>query len=141
MKKKFFALTATFILIVSATFAQNATPVPDAIVTELHQEFTGANNVQWKKTDNFYKASFTVDAQPLEAFYAFDGHLIAVSRKISLEQLPMSLIKETKEKGTADQVTDLFELLSDRGTEYFIAFGTGDDMKTYKSDGYTWSRY
>lgn len=141
MKKKFFVATAAFILTLSAAFAQDATPVPDAIVKELNQEFSGASNVQWKTTPNFYKASFTVDAQPLEAFYSFDGQLIAVSRKIRVEQLPMALIKEAKEQGSLDQVTDLFELSSDRGTEYFITFGAGNEAKIYKSGGYMWSRY
>lgn len=141
MKKKIITVAAALMLVITATFAQDAAPVPSAIVKELQLEFTGADNVQWKTTSNFYKASFTVGAQPLEAFYSFDGQLIATSRKISLEQLPMSLIKEAKERSSVNEVTDLFELLSDRGTEYFITFGTGDEAKTYKSGGYTWSRY
>jgi hypothetical protein len=89
----------------------------------------------------FTRQVLLVMPNPSARFFSFDGQLIAVSRKIRLEQLPMALIKKAKEKGSVDQVTDLFELLSDRGTEYFITFGTGNETKVYKSGGYDWSRY
>ncbi len=89
----------------------------------------------------FYKASFTIDGRSLEAFYSYEAQLIGVSRNISLDQLPLSLMKETKEKGTANQITELFELLTDKGTEYFISFNTGKEVKAYKSNGYYWTRY
>ena len=141
MKKKLILFLASFLMTLSVTFAQNIKPVPTSIVNELHQEFKNASNVQWKTTDNYYKASFTVDGNPLDAFYSFEDQLIAVSRNITLEQLPMSLIKELKNKAATNQVTELFELLTDRGTEYFITFKNNKESKTYKSSGYSWTRY
>ncbi len=141
MKKKILVATTAFLLSISVTFANNLPPVPETIVRELSHEFKNVSNVQWKTTSDYYKASFTVDGRPLDAFYSFDGNLIAQSRKISLDQLPMSLIKEAKEKGAANQVTDLFELLTNRGTEYFITFNSGKNAKTYQSNGYSWNSY
>ncbi len=141
MKKKLLVLTTAFLMMLSVTFAQEATPVPAAIVSALNQEFNQPDNVQWKTTDQFYKASFTVDGQRLEAFYAFDGQLMGVSRPISIAQLPMPLIRDTKEKAAAGQVTELIEMLSDRGTEYFVTISNGKDTKTYQSHGNSWTRY
>src|SRR6478735_9291524 len=125
MKKQILAITAAFLLSASITFANDRSTVPDPIVNELHQAFKSATNIQWKTTASFYKASFTQGNQSFDVFYAFDGTLMGVSRKITIEQLPLNLLKDTQEKGSADQVTDLFEMLTDKGTEYFITFGTG----------------
>jgi hypothetical protein len=141
MKKKLFVLTTAFLLTFSITFAQNNKPVPDAVVTALHQDFSEADNVEWTTTDQFYKANFTMEGNPLEVFYSFDGEHIAISRKISLEQLPLSLIKEVKKKEKTGTITDLFELLTNRGTEYFISFRNNKEVTTYKSSGEYWSRY
>jgi hypothetical protein len=141
MKKKFLGLTAAILMTLSVTFAQEVKPVPNDIANSFQQEFTTASNVQWKSTNNFYKASFNINDTPLEAFYSFEGALIGVSRHINIDQLPLSLIKDTNEKATASQVTDLFELLTDEGTEYYVTFKNDKETKTYKSSGYSWTRY
>jgi len=142
MKKRFLVLTTALIMTLSATFAQNNQPdVPATIVNGLEQQFTNATDVQWQTTDNLYKASFTVDGQQLRVFYSLDGQRIGISRNISVEQLPMVLIKDVKEKEATNTITDLFELLTDRGTEYFITYKGNKETKTYKSNGEYWTRY
>ena len=141
MKKRFLVLTTALIVTFSATFAKETPVVPASIVTELQQKFTNANDVQWETTSNFYKASFTIDGQSLKAFYSFDGLLIGLSRQINVDQLPMALIKDVKEKSATNTVTDLFELLTDRGTEYYISYRNDRDTRSYKSNGEYWTRY
>ena len=141
MKKRFLVLTTALIMTFSATFAKETPAVPATIVTELQQKFTNANDVQWETTANFYKATFTIDGQSLKAFYSFDGQLIGLSRQINVDQLPMALIKDVKEKSATNTVTDLFELLTDRGTEYYISYKNDRDTKSYKSNGEYWTRY
>ena len=141
MKKKILVLATAFLMTISATFAQNNQPVPDAISTALQQDFKGAEQVQWKTTGQFYKANFTLNGQAFEAFYSIDGQKIGVSRKIVIEQLPMSLAREAKEKAASSQVTDLFELLTEHGTEYFITLKNDKETKTFQSKGEYWTRY
>jgi hypothetical protein len=142
MKKRLVILATAFALSLSAAFAQdiNVKPVPASVVKELHKEFKNASNVQWKITNNFYKASFGFDDYLLEAFYSYEGKFIGVSRNISVEQLPMSLVWEAKEKASTFTVANLFELLTtDRGTEYFITYKNDKETKTYKSSGEDWT--
>lgn len=141
MKKKLFIATVAFLMSISQIFANDIKPVPALIVNELNREFKNVTNLEWKTTDNYYKASFNVDATAMEAFFSYEGDLIGVSRNIKLTQLPLSLAKETKQLLGVTQPTQLFELLTDRGTEYFITFSNGKEGKTFKSDGYSWSRY
>ena len=141
MKKRFLVLTTALILTFSATFAKETPSVPATIVTELHQKFTKADNIQWETTANFYKATFTIDGHPLKAFYSYDGELIGVSRQISVDQLPLALIADVKERSANSTITDFFELLTDRGTEYYITYKGDKDTKTFKSTGEYWTRY
>ncbi len=141
MKKRILVLTAVFLMSLSATFAIDTNNIPESIVKALNNEFQNVSDVEWKSTPDYYKASFIVAGNSLEAFFSYDGILIAQSRKISMDQLPMSLVKEAKEKNSANPVTDIFELLTNRGTEYFITFNTGKEAKTYQSNGNGWNYY
>ncbi len=141
MKKKFLTATVAILMSFSTIFAKDIKPVPALIVNELNREFKNVSNLEWKTTDKFYKASFTADGTSMEAFFSYEGDLIGVSRNIKLSQLPLSLARETKQLIGVNQPTQLFELLTDRGTEYFISYNIGKEVKTFKSDGYSWSRY
>jgi hypothetical protein len=141
MKKKLLVLTTAMIIAFSATFAKDTKSVPAFILTELHQKFADANDVQWKTTANYYEAAFTINGHPLKEFYSFDGELIGMSRQISVDQLPMALIPDVKEKSATSKITDLFELLKDRGTEYYITYQGDKGTQTYKSTSDYWTRY
>ena len=73
MKKKILTVFAAILFTLSATFARDVDPVPDGIVSALQKEFKDASNVTWKTTPAFYKATFTVDGNPLEAFFSYEA--------------------------------------------------------------------
>ena len=141
MKKRIIALTTAIIMITSVSFAKDIRPVPESVVTSFEHEFEEANNINWIATNDFYKALFTVNEFLMEAFYSLDGELIAVSKKITIDQLPISLLKKAKEKIGSYHVSSIFELSTDRGIEYFISVENGNDKKVFKNSGYTWIRY
>ena len=141
MKKKIVLLTTAFLMTVSVIVARNNATVPEKINQSLQQDFKNVSNIQWKTTENYYKATFHQEGQQLEAFYSFEGTLIATSRYITVNQLPLSLIKEVSKLGTPDMISDLFELLTEKGTEYFITIKNDKTSRNFRSTGYTWSRY
>lgn len=141
MKKKMLVLSTALLMAFGVTFAKDIKPVPESIVKKLTREFKNASNVHWKTTDNFYKATFVADEESYDAFYSFDGQLIALSRPITANQLPMGLGKEVKEKSATHSVSDLFEIWSERGTEYYVTFHNEKGAKTYKSEGTSWVLY
>ena len=141
MKKKIILMTAAMLMTISVMFAQDARPVPSIVAKELNAEFKNVSNVQWKTVDQFYKATFISDGRQLEAFYTADGTLTALSRQLKVDQLPLALIKEMKEKMINHGVSDLFELLTERGTEYFLTISNEKEIKKFKSEGSYWTRY
>jgi 23S rRNA maturation mini-RNase III len=141
MKKQLLAIAAAFLMTIPTAFATEKNPVPDAVATAFQKAFKHIGDVQWKTTSHFYKASFTANGQVLDAFYDLEGKMIGLSRALTPAQLPMSLVKEVLEKSAANHVTELFELLTDKGTEYFITYNNGKESTTYKSAGSAWVRY
>lgn len=141
MKKKFLVLTTALIMAFAASFAKDTPSVPASVITELHQKFTSASDVQWQTTTNYYKATFSINGHQLKAFYSLTGDFIGVSRELNVDQLPMVLIPGVKQKSAGSTITDLFELLTDRGTEYYITYKGDKDSKTYMSTGEYWTRY
>jgi hypothetical protein len=141
MKKQLLVLTMTLLMTLSATFANNTQPVPALIINELNQKFTNATNIQWKTTEVFYKASFTLSGQQLDAFYDRSGQWIGISRIISAEQLPMFLLLDVQEKTKYYTISELFELVTERGTEYFITYKNHKETKVFKGTSEGWYRY
>ena len=141
MKKRIIALSTAIIMISSVSFAKDLRPVPASIVTHFEHEFEEANSINWVSTNDFYKAFFTINGLLMEAFYSLDGELMAVSKKITIDQLPTTLLKKAKDKIGSYHVSSIFELLTDRGIEYFISVENGNDKKIFKNSGYSWIRY
>jgi hypothetical protein len=140
MKKKIILFAACLLLSTSAIFAQSKS-IPAPVVAEFQTSFKGITDVQWKTAGPLYKASFILDQYPIDAFFSIDGKLTATTRKLSENQLPMILIASMREKQKNAEVTDLFEVLSDRGTEYFFVVDNGKQKKVFTSDGEDWIRY
>ena len=141
MKKQFILLTASLLITASSMFAQESKSVPAAVLIEIQKEFKNISGINWKTVDRFYKASFIVDGVLVEAFYTSDGERTAISRKLTIDQLPMILSKELKEKATKHTIADLFELLTENGTEYFMSLKNEKETKTFRSQGSSWTRY
>ena len=142
MKKKLLIFGFSVTLAIYSACAATSPSVPILVQNELQQEFKGATDVKWKTTDRFYKASFSVNGQNLEAFFATNGDFIGVSRNITFEQLPLVLLTEAFEKSKDNKLTDLFEISSDRGTEYYMSLQNAKGKTIiYKSGGESWSRY
>ena len=141
MKKKIIQLTTVMVMTVSVMFAQDVNHIPAYVVKELETEFKDVTNLQWKTVDQFYKATFITDGRQLEAFYTIDGTLAALSRRLTVDQLPLTLIKQLKEKTLNYGVSDLFELLTDKGTEYFLTISNEKESRKFRSEGSSWTRY
>jgi hypothetical protein len=141
MKKKMLVFASALTLTMSAIFAATPNDVPVAVVTELHKDFKTANDVEWKTTDKFYKASFTSNGIRLEAFYGTDGNFLAVSRNLTTEQLPLPLIMDTENKTDSAVISELFEISSPGSTDYYMTVKKGKQTISYKSAGDSWSRY
>jgi hypothetical protein len=136
MKKKILILSLAFISFTIFSFA-DATPsnISKSVVTSFNRQFSTASNVQWETTDNYIKAKFSVNDVVLSAYFNRTGELIAITRFISPNQLPVELQTTLQKIVKKNWVSDLFEIQTEAGTSYYITTENADQIVVLKSEG------
>lgn len=133
MKKIKTVLTAIVMLLSISSFATGSTPdkVTPIVKAAFENNFSNATLVKWEKTDDFYFASFLLNNVNVDAAYTEAGELIGTSRKISAEQMPLSISMALNENYQGYQVDNsVIELTYAAVTRYYVS--VSKDNKTLK---------
>lgn len=135
-----------FILLATLTslFSQAETPtdVTATVLRSFESTFKGAKEVDWSVTTSYVKAQFALDGQYINAFYNHDGNLIALTRNVTANQLPVMLQANLKKEIGNFWISDLFEVSNDEGTSYYVTLEDADCKTVLKStDNKSWVTY
>src|SRR5512139_1604507 len=120
MKKRILVLALMIAFGVSGAFANNAEGVNDKVLHSFKKEFAEARDIQWEKSKEYIKATFSLNEQVMFAYYAEDGNLLAVSRNLTSGQLPINLLTDVKKNYSNYWITQLFEIASKSENSYYI---------------------
>jgi hypothetical protein len=128
MKKIFIAVVMAVFVGTSAFAAdtKDIVKVGYRVKSNFESHFAGASNVTWTQRDNFIKARFTVAEQEVEAFFSTDGDLLATSRKIDFNKLPLQSIQTIQKKYSKYTITETIELDQDGEKNFYVALENGD---------------
>lgn len=120
--KKVKILVTALVLFTSATaFANGEENVTQKVQDAFRHDFSGVNEVSWKKQDVFYFASFTLNNCLVDAAYDEEGQLVGTSRSIRLAQLPLNVSLQLKKDYDGYQVNDnVLELNYEGATRYYL---------------------
>ena len=78
----------------------------------------------------------------LFAYYNESGDLVAITRNITTDQLPISLLTSLKKNYSDYWVSDLFEMVSNGESNYYITLENADHKLVLKSEDFSsWSTY
>jgi|GEM_PF-2491224 hypothetical protein len=121
-------ILAVFSLISMSTLRGQSKAQPSyAIAAEFSKQFAGATDVNWDKIGTLSFAQFHLQKDLIVAYFDVDGNLIARGRKISEEQLPMTLhndllaVKSHREKKSgALAIGNIFEYVGDSGYTQYV---------------------
>ncbi len=91
MKKFKTVLTAIVMLFATSAFATEPIKVSPVVKAAFENDFSKASQVSWEKSNDFYFASFTLNNLNVDAAYTEEGELVGTSRRISVEQMPLSI--------------------------------------------------
>lgn len=121
MKKIKTVLTAIIMLLSISSFATEPENVSPVVKAAFESNFTKARVVNWQKTDEFYFASFLLDNVNVEAAYTETGELIGTSRKITADEMPLSISLALAQKYKGYQVDNsVTELTFASVTRYYV---------------------
>ncbi|HEY4337929.1 MAG TPA: hypothetical protein VGM89_18595 [Puia sp.] len=112
----------------------------DGVVNQLavksfKKDFNGASNIIWEQREGYTKATFSLHGQVLFAYYNNIGDLQAVVRNITSDQLPINLLSSMKKEYGNCWISDLFEIVSDDQTSYYVTLEDSDKKVVLKSQG------
>ncbi|MFL5742444.1 MAG: hypothetical protein ACJ75B_19630 [Flavisolibacter sp.] len=136
MKRLFLVLTLSLSLVSIRSFA-NGIEVSGNVLESFKNSFKNASDVSWSMVDHYYKASFVINDQHISAFFDQEGQIIAMTRNITTNQLPISLQLSLKKNYGNYWITDLFEMNDDQGISYYVSIENGDATVVLKSNTVT----
>ena len=91
MKKATNILAAFMLLFSVSSFAAGKEVVSPKVKAAFEKDFFSGANASWEKKEDFYFVTFKLNDVKTNAAYNEDGELVAVSRNISVSQLPLSI--------------------------------------------------
>lgn len=136
MKKIIFLMSAAFLLSTGALFA-NAyeTNVNNKIKHTFSESFAGASEVKWYTEDNkTFTAKFTMSNTKVTAFFDDGGTLLATSRYLQAEQLPLPLASKLAKRYPDNSIFCVVEYASAENTVYFVTLESKDTWTVVKAD-------
>lgn len=118
----------------TTAFAKDEETVNQQVLTNFKKEFVNAKDVSWQNNRDFVKATFSLNDQVMFAYYTPGGELIAITRNISSDKLPISLLTSLKKNYSDYWITDLFEAVTNGNGAYYITLQNADVEVILKSD-------
>jgi hypothetical protein len=116
--------------------------VATAVLLSFQKSFSTASDVTWTKVKDLYKAEFTLDNEPLTVWYNPDGNMVALTRLITANQLPIAAQVALKKDYSNYTVVNLFEVDTDEGNNYYAVVDNVKSTLKLKADaGGDWMIY
>jgi hypothetical protein len=141
MKRTIFTLALSLIL-GTASFANNDESNNQKAVQSFKKEFAQAKDVSWQKAGDLVKATFTLNERVLFAYYNEAGDLMAITRNITTDLLPIALQTSLRKDYAGYWVSDLFEMVTGGQTNYYVTLENADHKIVMKSEDFgNWSNY
>jgi hypothetical protein len=135
MKKRILLLSIALVSLTAFSYAADAPVISKNVISSFNKEFSNARDIKWEHQADFVKAQFTMNDMVLFAYYNNNGDLIAITRFISPEQLPLEILTSLKKDHTGYWISDLFEIQTEAGTSYYATLENADQVVVLKSEG------
>lgn len=136
MKKLILLVSAALVLSANVLFASPyETTVNNKINSNFHESFNGATDVKWYTDDNkTFTAKFTMSNTKVTAFFKEDGTLLATSRYLQAEQLPLKVLSKLNKKYSNTSVYCVVEYAASDNVVYFVTLEGTDTWTVIKTD-------
>ncbi|MBS1917331.1 MAG: hypothetical protein JST87_13720 [Bacteroidetes bacterium] len=142
MKKRILICAMLLVATISFSFAKTTDGINDKVATSFKKDFANAQDTRWENGSDFIRATFSLNDEIVQAYYTQDGDLMAVTRNILSDKLPITQLLSLKKNYSNYWISDLFEMYSNGETAYYITIENADQKIVLKSDsGNGWNVY
>lgn len=142
--KKFIIAAIAAITLVTTAFAANNNDKASSLFKAAYPD---ATNVHYKTTGELVSISFVLDSTRMQAFYNTSGEQVAISRAISIQNLPLRAQRYMADKFSGYTATEVIEIdHSIEGTNYYVSLvnnnqkviaqvSVGGEVSVFKKSG------
>lgn len=103
------------------TAAPNVEVTNEKVTTAFTAKFRQAEKITWKQVQEFYFANFEMKNRQYAAAYNSNGEMIALSRTLTAEKLPLAVITALEERFEGYKMpAEITEIIMDGGTSYYL---------------------
>jgi hypothetical protein len=138
MKKIMTLLVLGTLLLVNSAFANNKETINERVQSAFKQEFSKATEMNWSRSDNYYKVEFTLNDNVMTAYYNDNAELMGVIKNLLSTELPINLQLSLKKDYGSYWISDLFEFARNAESGYFITVENSDTKLVLQSEGSDW---
>ena len=127
MNFKLFFTALAAVAITATSFAKSPETANTKAQRNLNEEFKDAKQIDWSSKGSLTEATFEWNGQKLQAFYTQDGEQVALSRQVSVDQLPVKALHAIKNRYSDYKTTEAIEFNSaDAGLSYYVSMEKGN---------------
>ncbi len=138
------AFAAIVALVLSASFVTRAAAAPENIdakvLNHFAKTFVSAENVTWKHTKDYSRASFTRNNQHMEVFYNNRNELISTAAYINITDMPCAAVQTIDEDYNDYNCTNVIKYVdAENKVSYYAELENSKKVVILQSDtdGYT----
>ena len=133
--KKTLTVIAAALLLSTSSFASDTKKVDEKIAAAFAKDFKNASNVNWEDKGDYYLAEFKVGSSNFNAAYNADGELLAASRVITIDMLPLAVTQSLNAKYSGYKFAENVTELSHEGaTSYYITIANEKQVLYLKAN-------
>ena len=143
MKKLIAILSIMLVAGISQGYANSGIDGSEKHITTFNKDFANAKNVSWQHEKNYSKVTFSINDKVMFAYYSDEsGELIAVSRNILSDQLPITLMTKLESDYKGFWISNLFEMSTEGQTAYYATLESPNEILVLRSNGFNeWQVY
>jgi hypothetical protein len=142
MKKRILMMVLLVSTLLTSAFANKTNGVNEKAVSSFRNEFKQAEEVKWEAGKDLAKVTFKLNDQVMVAYYSANGELVALTRNILSNQLPIHLMTSLSKNFEGYWISDLFEVSASENRSYYVTIENADYTLVLKSeDAGAWQLY
>lgn len=134
--KKLFISALLALSVAASAFAKDPNNINSALLRSFKADFKNASEVSWVTARDYTKASFTLNNERMEAFYNNKGEVIATSKSITLDELPVSAKRAFTKKFADYTVKEAIRMEGSEESAYYISAENEKETLIVKVDDF-----
>ncbi|MCU0394308.1 MAG: hypothetical protein MUF29_00245 [Chitinophagaceae bacterium] len=123
-----------FSLAALANSGKKSVTVPNTARQNFQQQFGAIQQVSWSKAKSqMLRADFSIDGQPVTAFFNQEGEFLATTVAVEKTQLPLRLRLALEQELKGQTIEELYYVEAPTETAYYFASAKNGTRQVYRA--------